>query len=99
KPSGPGGGISVPCTNIVLRVRRSESLPSVGMSVRKRRRFMGRTNGKAILLFVVMLAVMCGADMTAAAFDQGGKHTLTPADDVGLTLLYQYGSGAVPSGG
>src|SRR4029077_9135507 len=30
---------------------------------------------------------------------QSSKHPLQPAEDVGLTLLYQYASGGVPSGG
>jgi dipeptidyl aminopeptidase/acylaminoacyl peptidase len=30
---------------------------------------------------------------------QSSKHPLQPAEDIGLTLLYQYASGGVPSGG
>ena len=51
-----------------------------------------------VALCCVALAGLSGAAV-CAAFGESAKHTLTPAEDVGLKLVYQYGSGGVPSGG
>ena len=57
--------------------------------------------GKARLLsfLAIVFAGLIGTDDAYSVFGQTAKHTLTPAEDVGLTLFYQYGEGGVPSGG
>jgi len=50
-------------------------------------------------LFPVLLAGLLAAGFACPTFAQATKHPLTPAEDVGLSLVHQYGGGGVPSGG
>jgi hypothetical protein len=55
--------------------------------------------GSLAQVLSILLAGLLGAGFACPLFAQATKHPLTPAEDVGLTLVYQYGSGGVPSGG